>query len=271
MSPDGTKIALLNGSTGSADVWIYDLGRKTNTRLTFTATNAGPVWSADGKWVYYTSLDPSGRKGTVLRKLADGSREAEVVAMVEGRSWMAWVSGDGKSALLDFVNPGPGMGDVITLPLQQQSKQSGLISGPADEYGAAVSPDGRWLAYHSNETGRSEVYVRDQTGSGARWQVSVTGGEEPHWSRDSRELYFRVGNRMMAAAIDAGATFQSTTPRLLFEGVYNLRSDSLRSYDVDPKTGRFLMLRPAGDSGVPAAIRVVVNWFEELRGLMPAR
>ena len=271
LSPDGTRVALLNGASGSGDVWIYDLGRKTNTRLTFTANNGGPVWSADGKTIFYTSLDPSGRKATVFRKLADGSREADVVGVAEGRAWVAWVSGDEKSALLDFVNAGPGMGDVITLPLLPQSRQSGLVVGPADEYGAAVSPDGRWLAYHSDETGRSEVYVRDRSGSGARWQVSATGGEEPHWSHDGRELYFRMGNRLMAAAIDAGTTFQSATPRLLFEGVYNLRSDSLRSYDVDPKTGRFLMIRPADDSAVTPAIRVVVNWFEELRGQMPTR
>ena len=271
IAPDGKRVALLNGSSGSGDIWIYDFGRHTNTRLTFTGVNAAPVWSADGRDIFYTSFDPSGRSSTVYRKPADGSREADVVATPGGRSYVAWLSKDGANAILDFVNSTAGMGDVIRMPLQAQARSSPLVGGPADTYGASVSPDGRWLAYHSDETGRPEIYVRDVTDGGGHWQVSTTGGEEPHWSRDGRELYYRSGNRMMLAPVEAGTTFQSGTPRLLFEGVFNLRSDSLRSYDVDPVTGRFLMVRPLEEGQPPPSIRVTLNWFEELRRLMAAR
>jgi serine/threonine-protein kinase len=271
ISPDGARVALLNGPSGSADIWIYDVKRHTNTRLTFTSSNAAPVWSADGKDIFYTSFDPTGRSSTVYRKPADGSREADVVATPGGRSYVAWLSKDGAEAVLDFVNPGAGMADVVRMALQPQARPSPLASGAADTYGASVSPDGRWVAYHSDETGRPEVYVRDMTGTGGRWQVSNAGGEEPHWSRDGRELYYRSDNRMMAASIDAHTAFQSGTPRLLFEGVYNLRSDSLRSYDVDPTTGRFLMLRPLEEGQPPPSIRVTLNWFGELRRLVPSR
>jgi serine/threonine-protein kinase len=216
-------------------------------------------------------MDQSGRSSTVCRKPVDGSRDAEAIASPGGRSYVAWLSKDETEAVLDFVNPDAGMADVVKVPLRAQAERSALVSGPADTYGAAVSPDGRWLAYHSDETGRPEIYVRDMAATGGRWQVSINGGEEPHWSRDGRELYFRSGNRMMSAAIDSGAAFHSGTPRILFEGVYNLRSDSLRSYDIDPATGRFLMIRPLDEGQAAPAIRVTVNWFEELRHLVPPR
>ena len=271
ISPDGKRVAMLKGSSGSGDIWIYDLAAKTNTRLTFTGNNAAPVWSADGKTIFFTARDPNGKTSTVYRKPADGSREAEALASPAGRTYVAWLSKDETAAVLDFVNLGPGMGDVVRMPLRPDAQPSALVSGPADTYGAAVSPDNRWLAYHSDETGRFEIYVRDMAGTGGRWQVSTTGGEEPHWSKDGRELYFRTGNRMMAAAVDGSATFHTGTPRVLFEGVYNLRSDSLRSYDVDPATGRFLMIRPVDDGQSAPTIRVTVNWFEELRRLAPSR
>jgi len=268
ISPDGSRVALLNGTSGSGDVWIYDVQRHTNTRLTFTGANAAPVWSADGKDIFYSSFDPTGRSATIYRKPADGSREAEAVATPGGRSYVAWLSTDETSAVLDFVNPAAGMADVVKMPLQPNSQPSPLVADRADTYGSSVSPDGRWVAYHSDESGRPEIYVRDMVGSG-RWQVSTTGGEEPHWSRDGRELYYRINNRMMAVPVESGGTFRSATPRLLFEGVYNLRSDSLRSYDVDPVTGRFLMIRPLEEGQPPPSIRVTINWFDELLRLQP--
>jgi serine/threonine-protein kinase len=270
ISPDGTRVALLNGPSGSGDIWIYDFVRHTNTRLTFTASSAAPVWSADGKTIFYTSIDPSGRASTVYRKPVDGSREADAIATAGGRSYLAWLSNDGSDAVLDFVNPGPGMADVVRMPLRPQAQMSPLVADAADTYGAAVSPDGRWVAYHSDESGRSEIYVRDLTPSGGRWQVSTSGGEEPHWSKDGRELYFRSENRMMVAPVDSHTSFQAGMPRLLFEGVYNLRSDTLRSYDVDPATGRFLMIRPLAERP-PPSIRITLHWFDELRRLVGGR
>jgi eukaryotic-like serine/threonine-protein kinase len=270
VSPDGTRVAVLNGPSGAGDVWIYDVARQTNTRLSFTANNAGPVWSSDGASVFYTSFDPGVASSRVYRKLADGSREADLVATLDRqRSYVAWISKDETTAILDFVNPGPGMADIIKMTLRPDARPVPVVADPADTYGASLSPDGRWLAYHSDPTGRPEVYVRDMTGTGGQWQVSNAGGEEPHWSPDGRELYYRAGNRMMASSIERDAAFRASMPRLLFEGVYNWRSDSLRSYDVDPVTGRFLMIRPLDEGQSLSSIRVTVNWFDELRRLVP--
>jgi len=130
-----------------------------------------------------------------------------------------------------------------------------------------VSPDGKWLAYQSDEGTRPEIYVRDLTGSGGRRQVSTTGGEEPHWSRNGDEIYYRNDTRFMVATVTTRTEFRSNPPQLLFEGVYNLRSDTGMSYDVDRITGRFAMLRPAGQTAdAPAPrVRVVVNWIDEVR------
>ncbi len=268
LSPDGTRIALLSNLSGVSDIWIYDIVRHTNTRLTFTGNTAGPVWSKDGKSIFYTSFDSMGRSTVVYRKPADGSRDAEAVATAAGISYVSWVSKNGSDAVLDFVNQGAGMADVIRMPLHPQAKPSAIVADAADSYGSAVSPDERWVAYHSDATGRPEIYVRDMTGNGGHWQVSSTGGEEPHWSKDGRELYFRAGNRMMVTSIDRGAAFHAGTPRLLFEGVYNLRSDSLRSYDVDPVTGRFLMVRPLEEGQPAPSIRMTLHWFDDLRRLV---
>jgi serine/threonine-protein kinase len=270
VSPDGTRVALLNGQSGSGDVWIYDIARHTNTRLTFTGKNAAPVWSTDGRDIFYTSFDPSGRSTTVYRKPADGSREAEAVATPGGRAYVAWLSKDGTAAVLDFVNAGPGMADVVRMDLRPHAQPTPIVVGAADSYGASVSPDGRWIAYHSDDTGRPEIYVRDMTGTGGHWQVSNAGGEEPHWSKDGRELYYRTGHRMMAAPVERGAAFQSGTPRVLFEPVYNLRSDSLRTYDVDPASGRLLIIRPVEETQ-PPSIRLTLHWFDEVRRLTSAR
>jgi Tol biopolymer transport system component len=265
ISPDGTRVSMLEGASGSGDVWIYDLTRKTNTRLTFTGTNAAPVWSADGNSIFYTSLDPTGRKSTVMRKPADGSDEAQVITSVGARAYVAWVSRDATSSLLEYMNLGAGMADILRLPMRSGAEPASFVSSPSDEYGASVSADGRWLAYHADDTGRFEVYVRELSGSGGRWQVSNAGGEEPHWSPDGREIYYRSVNRLMVTGAETRPTFQVSTPRVLFEGVYDLRSESGRSYDVDPKTGRFLMIRPAATDTSPAVVRTVVNWLDELK------
>jgi serine/threonine-protein kinase len=267
-SPDGSRLALLQGSSGGGDVWVYDFGRATFTRLTFTATNATPIWSADGKNIYYVSIDQAGNKTTIFRKPADGSREAEAVTTINSDAYLKAIERDGEAALCDagtFMN----RGDIIRVPLKPDAQATPIINTQFNEFAAALSADGRWLAYQSSESGRPEVYVHDMAGSGGRWQVSTAGGEEPRWSPDGRELYYRNNNLFMSVAVDTRSTFQNGTPKTLFNGVFDLRSNSGVSYDVDPKGKRFLMLRLAEDVNSTAQVRIVLNWFDELRRLVP--
>jgi serine/threonine-protein kinase len=267
ISPDGSRLAMLIGSSGSGDVWVYDFTRATSTRLTFNTTNASPLWSADGKSVFYTKIDAGhGNETTVLRKPADGSREAEVVGSLSSSAYIKAITPDGVSGIFDYKIH-TDRADIIQLTFGQENQINDVVNTPFNDYGAAVSRDGRWLAYQTNESGRPEIYVRDLSGTGGRWQISTEGGEEPGWSSNGTELYYRNNDLFMSAAVQTRPSFQASTPKRLFNGVFNQRSNSGVSYDVDPKGGRFLMIRPVADSETAAQVRVVVSWFDELRRL----
>ena len=270
ISPDGTRVAVVwqTITAGSGDVWISDLARKTFTRLSFSGTASAPVWSADGKTIYYSYLDPNGRRTTIMRKPADGSREAESVVVLDARTYLKAVTADGAFALVDYAREQAvgGSGEVAKLALVANAKPETLVATPFDDFAGAWSPDNRWLAYQSDESGRAEVYVRDMSSAGGRWQVSTAGGDEPSWSHDGRELYYRNETRMMAISVDTRTTFAPSAPRVLFDGVYNLRSETGVSYALHPTGDRFLMVRLT-DENVASSMLVVMNWFADLKRL----
>ena len=271
ISPDGTRVAVTwqTLTAGNGDIWVSDLTRNTFTRLSFSEGALSPVWSADSKTIYYSSIDPSGRKTTLMRRPADGSRDAERLAVVDSRAYLQAVTPDEQTVLLDYQSVGgrtPGKGELVTLSLAANAKPQPLVTSVFDEYGATWSPDRRWLAYQSDESGRAEVYVRDMTSGGGRWQVSTNGGEEPHWSPDGRALYYRNETQLMSVAVDTRTTFAPAQPKLVFDGVYNLRSDTGISYAVAPTGDRFLMVRLT-DENTASTLTVVTNWFAELRRL----
>jgi serine/threonine-protein kinase len=264
ISPDGTRAALLAGTSGNGDVWIHEFAGGTFSRLTFTGTNAAPMWSPDGLSVYYTSFNAASDESTLLKKLADGSREAVTVAKVPARTYIAWVNQTETAAIVDGVTRLSDRGDIIRVTFGSPAALVNVISTPANEYASAVSPGGHWLAYQSDDTGRPEIYVRDLGGGGARWQVTSEGGEEPHWSSDGRQLFFRTANRLLAVPLESGNTFRPGRPRGLFDGVYSTGLESGRSYDVNPVTGRFLLVRPADEGPSSHAVRIVLNWASDL-------
>ncbi len=259
VSPDGARIALLRGTIGAGDVWIFDVAAGTFTRLTFTGDCTGPSWSADGRYVYYTTFDVPAARSIVTRKIADGSREAEPLRDLSGRGYVEAVDESRGTAMVVSV-VGNDRGDISRVPLTSAGQAQPLIATPFNEYAASASPDGRWLAYQSDETGSSEIYVLDLAGSGARRQLTSAGGEEPHWSADGRELYYRSAVRLMAVPVESGDVFRAGSPRPLFDGLYNSGIESGRSYDVDRKTGRFLLVIRAGDGRAAGGMRVVLNW-----------
>jgi serine/threonine protein kinase/dipeptidyl aminopeptidase/acylaminoacyl peptidase len=267
ISPDGSRIAVLVGSSGSGDVWIYDTRSTAFTPFTFDQRNATPVWSRDSKSLYYASLETTGAVTTILKRPIDGSRNPEAFGKVPTRGYLDAIDATEKTAFLDqYAFRSAANVDAAMLPLGAD-KSTILAGGQGNQYGAAISPDGRWVAYSSDEAQRLEVYVRDLRGTGGRWPVSTTGGEEPHWSADGTEIFYRNDTRLMSAKVTTQPEFRSNPPTVLFDGIYNLRSETGVTYDVDHKTGRFLMLRPAGqEAGAPAArVRVIVNWLDELR------
>jgi Tol biopolymer transport system component len=280
ISPDRTRVALLQGSSPSGDVWVYEFARATFTRLTFTTTNATPVWSADGKSIYYVSTDPAKDETTILRKPADGSQEAENIVTIPHQAYLKAILPDGKTALLDAERQTNDSNiitvSLVTTPNTQHATPLPLVNTKFMEYAAAVSPDGRWLAYQSNESGRPEIYVRELVDSGGRWPISTGGGEEPRWSPDGRELYYRINAQLMAVPVEThsslithDSSLQTGPPKILFHEIYDLRSNTGVTYDVDPHGGRFLMTRPPKEDSSTAQVRIVLNWFGELQRLAP--
>jgi serine/threonine-protein kinase len=272
LSPDGTRVAL-DSRDEDNDIWIFDLARETLQRLTFDpGLNRSPMWAPDGRRVAFTR-EAEGVEDAYWQP-ADGSGAAEL--LVGGLpDFLEFPSGflpDG-SALLYSI----GTNDVAMTRIDDAASAGPIIDSAAQESNAAVSPDGRWLAYQSNESGRFEIYVRPfpdvDTG---RWQVSTNGGTRPEWSSDGRELfYFREdtgdGSEIVAVAVESGATFRAGVPQPLFSGPY-LASQTLRGvYDVTADGRRFLMIKRAeGEREAPAQTIVIVeNWFEELRRLVP--
>ena len=264
ISPDGGRVAVAQGTSGVADIWVYTFARGTYTRLTFTTINATPLWSADGRDIFFSAVDKSGRGSTIFRTSADGGREPAAVGSTDSRIYLKHVSADATWALVDYVGAAAARANVGRLELKPGAKVEPIVDSRADEYASAVSPNGRFIAYQADSDGRPEVYVSAYAQASGRWQISNAGGEEPMWAPDGKSIYYRFENGLMRVPIASTEPFQAGLPVRLFDGVYNLRSDTGISYQPHPDGTRLLMLR-AADVTARSSIRIVTGWFDELR------
>jgi serine/threonine-protein kinase len=227
------------------------------TPQTLRWNNGDPIWTPDGRRLTFTST--RGRPSNLFWQPADGSGPAErLTTSARWQSSLAW-SPDGRT--LVFADYGT-TAEVWILRLDGDRKPRPFLNGPFKEYEARLSPNGRWLAYVSDESGRGEVYVTAFPGSEGRWLVSTEGGGEPVWARNGQALFYRSGDRMMAVAVTTDATFGASKPRLLFET--KALPDTGPSYDVTPD-GEFLMIEPGESDTPPTQINVVLNWLQEVR------
>ena len=266
ISPDGRRLAV--GIAGQdSQTWLYDFTRDTLTPFTFGGTvNQNANWTPDGKRIAFQS----NREGplNLFWQLADGSGGLERLTSREytqaANSW----SPNGQ--LLAFVEVNPDTGyDIWVLRLADRKAQP-FIQTPSNESAPRFSPDGKWLAYISDESGPREIYVQPYPGPGGKWQVSTEGGTEPMWNPNGRELFYRSGNKMMAADIAAQPSFSVGKPQVLFEGPYEPTPATFPYYDVSPDGQRFLMLKPVEqERSALTQINVVQNWFEELKQKVP--
>ncbi|MEJ2203975.1 MAG: hypothetical protein P8170_07685 [Gemmatimonadota bacterium] len=254
ISPDG-RYGVTYVASATSDIGLFDLETGDMRRLTFEEENEdNPVWSRDGQRVAY-HLVRSGRDHHIYVREVFGGGEPRLVHTTTGyvapRSWspdgnriVAWEGG-----VLEVVNLQDGSVDTVTA-------QTGAEGG-------RISPDGRWLAYTSLETGQSEVYVSAFPGLNRKRQISRDGGRMPEWSLQSGELFYVTGDTLMVTEVTTGSSFLNTTPQPLFVSA-GFASNELW-YAVSPDGQRFLY--PAANPEAPAEeIHVVVNWFEELRG-----
>jgi len=269
VSPDGRRMAVtvLERGGDHNDVWLYDLTRETWSRFTSEGDNAFPLWAPDGRKLTYVSNKAG--PDNIYRKPLDGSGPEERLAASDRPNYPFSWSPDG---VLAFVSIFPrAVQDIWVLRPDQGGKPAPFLETPFGEGAPAFSPDGHWLAYVSNESGRNEIHVRPFPGPGEKVTITAEGGNEPVWSRNGRELFYRSGDAMMAVDIMTSPVFAAGKPRRLFEGNYETTTALWPNYSVAPDGQRFVMVKRIDREAAPAQINVVLNWQEELKRLVPTR
>ena len=283
LSPDATRIAL-DVRDDTMDVWVWDLNRQTMHPLSrHAAQDLGPIWTSDGKRVMWTSTRGGGNPN-LYWQAADGTGEAERLTVSANNQFPTSTTPDGDILLL-FGASGNNKNamDLFTLSLKDPAhKAEPLIAAEGMDFGAEVSPDGKWLAYHSNVSGEFQVYVRPfPKVEDSRRQISTAGGTRPAWSRNGRELFYLDRDGMLTSvAITAapGAAFEAGPPARILNRKYYLGASllglDLRAYDISPDGQRFLMIKdPESPAPVtqPASLVLVLNWAEELKARLSTR
>ena len=251
---------------------MWDLAGQTLDRLTFDpGLDARPSWTPDGQRIVFSS-ERNGDPFNVYWKAADGTGLAERLAESDRSQIATDVTPDGTRVLATARDTVSSQGDIITVTLDGDDPAvETLLMTEFDEQAPAVSPDGKWVAYRSNESGRFEVYVRPFPDmESGRWQVSTGGGGDPVWSQSGGELFYQAGTSLMAVSIQAEPGFATRgTPEVLFDrSAFFTPNRITANYDVAPD-GRFLMIRAEGQASDSRRINVVLNWFQELTERVP--
>jgi serine/threonine-protein kinase len=274
LSPDGTRLSLSVLRDNNWDIWIYDLARDVSTRLTFSENYDGDqVWSPDGTELLFAST----RTGTTItyRKRADGSGDAEPLAAEQtDQTYASSWSPDGRHVIGQRLGQAL---DLWVLDLENGELEDYLVT-PFSEQTAEFSPDGRWIAYTSDESGRSEVYVRRFPAGSGKWQISDGGGSQAKWSGSARELFYRNDDGLMVVPIDgSGSSFQADRPRPLLTGDFlggtqgiSIQGFTFPDYDV-ARDGQRFVLFPRADEAQRGLVTLVTRWFDDLEKLGSSR
>ena len=272
ISPDGKFIATtIEGPVTNS--WIHDIARDTDTRFNFGIENRDPAWSADGKHIAYSGYKDG--KYAVFWKSRDGSTLEEVLVLAD-KNVDAWFFSPDGGTLLYADSQFDGQQNIDALPLRDKQNVRAVFPAQFEVEWAILSPDGKWIAYNSFESGRPEVYVSPYPAIEPRERISTNGGLHPLWSPDGRELYYRTAaspdelvhralaqkTRVMAVSIETKNGFKAGQPHMLFEGPYFASGHDIA---ITPDGKGFILIRETDSQTGPRQIETVVNWFEELK------
>ena len=254
LSPDGERLLLVTGDPDAGQIWSYDLGGRPPIPLALSHDSWFPVWSPDGRQVAFLALGDG-----VKAVASDGSERAPRALGGDQRGPEVWSA----AGELIFTIP---LGDIFAMPVNSTGEARSIVDSDFVEFDPALSPDGRLLAYTSDRSGGREVWVQAYP-AGAPVRVSSAGGEEPLWSADGRELFYRQGDAVMAIAVETSAAFSFSPPQRLFAGPYVAMPEPFRRAYAVARDGRFLMFLPQDDNraATPGSIVVVQNFAEEIK------
>ena len=269
LSPDMTRLAVALGST-QEDIWVKQLDRGPSLKLTFEGTlNQYPAWTPDGRSVTYESNARTlGTTFALWTKRADGSAQPVIQVNADRDPSEAVWSRDGHWLVVRTGVSVKGTGDIMALRPGVDSALIPLVTTKFAELSPDLSPDGRFLVYSSNETGKQEIYVVPfPNAAAAKWPISTAGGTEPRWSHRGNEIFYRDGEgNMISVPVKTSPGFSFGGPtKLFFAGEYVAYSQR-REYDVSADDKRFLMIKFA-TSPIPDKLVVVTNWFEEVKSM----
>jgi serine/threonine protein kinase/Tol biopolymer transport system component len=260
ISADGRILAVSKRDPAikTRDIWLFDLVRGTNMRLTFDpADDTSPLWSPDGRRVVFTSLRTGLR--SIWQKAASGAGQEEPLLQTDAQNSVEDWARDGRYLSFNRVFPGlETRMEVWALPLFGERKPFAVIAGQGEARESRFSPDGKWIAYVSDESGKNEVYVQNFPPAGGKWQISTDGGREPSWNPNGKELFYLHLNQLMAVDVKTGMDrFDPATPHLLFEAPFG---NMLRNaYDVAPDGQKFLV-NARFENTVSPSMAIVLNW-----------
>lgn len=256
LSPDGHRLVTNAGEPTRAAIWIVDIARNVRTRLTFEGSmNEAPVWSVDGNEIIYASRDTPSERAAIYRRRADGNGPRQLVARLDGDADPGAVSADGRWVAATLWNRPGGNPQIWAVPLVPGEKAHPLLAGEPGTRDPRISPDGRWLAYTSSESGRDEIYVVPFVGGGGKWQVTTAGGHSSRWSPDGTHLdYLTSDNILTEVDVKSGGGFEIGAARALFRLDVNPVSSS--DYDLTAD-GRVIA---NGGEADPTPLTLVANW-----------
>jgi TolB protein len=259
-APEGQRIAVtvadFSGIT-TTDIWLYDLRSGQMSRLTFDSANTAAAWAPDGRHLLY-----AGRGRTVRRIPTDGSGVPESLLVRQAAAVELELARDGKTIAIRHSTTSTGR-DVWVGSLDSAKRERPLLRTPFNERSIALSPDGKWLAYVSNEGGTDELYVRRLEEGSGRWRVPRGAAGEPRWGPGGRELFFRVADTVMAMAMTPGPEPTFSAPRNVLVGRFV--SDGTKAvWDVSPDGQRFVFVRTQTEAETPA-MTVLLHWFDRLQ------
>jgi serine/threonine-protein kinase len=278
LSPDGSRIAL-DARDQENDIWTFDIARGTTTRFTFgPAADNIPVWTPDGNRIAFASdRDHTGTTNLYMAAADNSGQPTRLTSHNTSSQYPTGFSPDGKTLVFMELDPNTSY-DLHTVTVDGDHRVTPLLHTSATETDGAVSPDGQWLAYQSNESGSFQIYVRPfpNAGAGSLHQVSTTGGTRPVWARNGRELFYMSGTgsiAIVAVPVELGTNFVAGIPQHLFDGPYYTGIVS-PTYDVSADGKRFLMIKNGPTSANAPALSQFVfvnNWFDELKRLVPTK